>query len=467
MKPLKIVSLFLLIVLSISSNVLAQEIPIPPCPPPCLADAPCPMYMCPNPHPGGVATNPESLRIDFHRVNVEIRDQIAHTTIDMKFENDGNTLAEGTWVFPLPLGAAVDSLTMYINDTPIQAQILSASDARQIYDQIVRQYRDPALLEYVGSQAVQANIFPIPPGETRRIQLSYTQALTVDNGLLHYVYPFDVTKLTSNRPVDDASISVNVASSDPVSNIYSPSHAIVINRASDSDKAFSVGWEQSNYVPDADFSLYYGIASNTVNVNLLTYRESANQDGFFMLLVQPPLQPPPEAIAARDMIVVLDQSGSMDGDKWNQARQAAAYVLNHLNCGDHFNVILFSTGMRTFSNSLESPDKAQQAIDWINGMSAGGGTDINGALTSALSMADSERPTTILFLTDGLPTEGETDPKTILANADAAAHSNVSIFTFGVGDDVNTFLLDSLVRDHHGTSSYVRPTERIDEVVSS
>ena len=464
MKTLRIASLFILLLLVIVSSVSAQELPCSPMP--CPADAICELPMCPRP-PGGVATNPSSLIIDYHRVNVEISDQIAHTSIDMKFENEGNTLAEGTWVFPLPLNASVDSLTMYINDTPIEAKILDAREARSIYDQIVRQYRDPALLEYVGTQAIQANIFPIPPGETRRITLSYTQALSVDNGLIHYVYPFDVTKLTSARPVDEASISVNVSGNDPISNIYSPSHSIVISRAADTDKAFRVGWEQSRYIPDQDFSLYYGIASKTVNVNLLTYRESANEDGYFMLLVQPPVTPPDEAIVPRDLIIVLDQSGSMDGDKWKQAQQAAEFVLNHLNSRDRFNVILFSTGWRVFSNSLESSSAAQDAINWINGQYADGGTDINGALTTALEMADRERPTTVLFLTDGLPTEGQTDVKTIVDNVNLSARRNISLFAFGVGDDVNTFLLDSLVRDHHGTSSYVRPSERIDEQVAS
>lgn len=448
MKTIRIVSLVLFVMFALVSSVSAQIVE-----PPCL---PC----------GGVFTNPDWLKIQYHRVNVEIEDQIAHTSIDMKFVNEGEGLAEGTFVFPLPLNASVDSLVMYINDVPIEARILEAAEARGIYDEIVRQYRDPALLEYVGTQAIQANVFPIPPGETRRIELSYTQALEVDNGLLHYVYPFDVTNLTSRRPVEEASISISVSSNDPISNIYSPSHSVVVSRTG-SDNTFRVGWEQSFYVPEQDFSLYYGIASDTINVNLLTYRESANEDGFFMLLVQPPLQPPPESVVARDIIVVLDQSGSMDGDKWNQAREAAAYVLDNLNEGDRFNVVLFSTGWRVFSSGLEPASAAAEAISWINGMYAQGGTDINGALTTALDMADAERPTTILFMTDGLATEGETNTQKILDNMSAAARRNVSLFTFGVGNDVDTFLLDALVRDHHGTSSYVRPSERIDEIVAS
>src|SRR5690606_32327558 len=150
------------------------------------------------------------------------------------------------------------------------------------------------------------------------------------------------------------------------SNIYSPTHNIAISRSNDDDKSFRAGFEASYYVPESDFSLFYGIASDTINVNLLTYRESANEDGFFMLLVQPPLRIEDEEVIPRDVIIVLDQSGSMDGAKWEQARKAAAYVLENLNSQDRFNAILFSTGWRVFSNEMEDRSQAQSAIDWIN-----------------------------------------------------------------------------------------------------
>ncbi len=185
-----------------------------------------------------------------------------------------------------------------------------------------------------------------------------------------------------------------------------------------------------------------------------------------MLLVQPPLTVEQDQVIPKDVIVVLDQSGSMDGEKWEQARKAATYVLENLNPQDRFNVILFSTGWRVFSNNMESPDQARGAIDWINGQQAIGGTDINGALTTALDMVG-ERPTSILFMTDGLATEGEIETPRILDNLENAAPANARIFTFGVGDDVDTFLLDAIVRDHRGTGSYVRPNERIEEKVAS
>ncbi|MCA9904672.1 MAG: VWA domain-containing protein, partial [Anaerolineae bacterium] len=432
--------LFLLLMgllLLAATPALAQVV----CPtmPPCLPDQPCPMMPECMPVRPGVFTNPEWLKIDYHRVRVDITNQIARTDVDMMFVNEGNGLAEGTFVFPLPQGAAVEALTMYINGTPIEAQILPADQARAIYDEIVRQYRDPALLEYVGTQAVQANIFPIPPGETRRITITYSQALAVDNELVHYVYPLDVTRLTTHRPVEQTSISVSVNGDTEISNIYSPSHNIAISRGDDG-RSFRAGFEAAFYAPDQDFSLFYGVTTaDEISLNLLTYRDSANEDGFFMLMIQPP-HSAQERIVAKDLVLVVDQSGSMDGGKWRQAQAAATYVLENLNPADRFNVILFSTGWRLYSNQLESAASAREAATWVNGQSADGGTDINGALTTALGFADAERPLTILFITDGLPTEGEVDPQMILSNLGAAAKPNARIFSFGVGDDVDTFL---------------------------
>ncbi|MBC7811225.1 MAG: VWA domain-containing protein, partial [Burkholderiales bacterium] len=436
----------------------AQGIIVPDCPPPCLdCDVRVPCWT------PGVFTDPSWLKIDFHRVNVTVEDQIATTNVDMQFTNVGESLAEGTFIFPLPQGATVDQLIMYVDGQAIEARILEADEARAVYDEIVRQYRDPALLEYIGTGAVQANIFPIPPGDFRRVEISYVQILEIDNGLIHYVYPMN-TAHVSGRTIDEMSVSVDVQSNDEISNIYSPSHEIAISR--DGDDGFSAGYESNNFRPDGDFSLYWGISSDEINVNLLTFREGANDNGFFMLLVQPPVEVPDDQLFPKDVIIVLDQSGSMDGDKWQQAQDAAAYVLENLNPEDHFNVVLFSTGYRTFSNEMETPAEAQEAIDWIYTQDAIGGTDINLALTTALDMVG-ERPATILFMTDGLPTEGETEIEGILENVENAAPSNASIFAFGVGDDVDTFLLDTIVQANNGISSYVRPSERIDEEMAS
>jgi Ca-activated chloride channel family protein len=228
-----------------------------------------------------------------------------------------------------------------------------------------------------------------------------------------------------------------------------------------------VGFEASNFRADQDFSLFWGIDAEAVDASLLTYRDSATEDGYFLLLLQPPLTVDPESVAPKNLILVVDQSGSMDGDKWTQAQDAARTVLENLNSEDRFNAILFSTGTRLFSSRMEGPELANDAAAWIDGQFPEGGTNINDALLQAFAQADPERETTILFITDGIPTEGEEDSDQILANLEAAAPANARVFTFGVGDDVDTFLLDKIAAGFGGSSSYVRPSERIDEEVAS
>ncbi len=402
--------------------------------------------------------------IEAHHVEVQIDNQVATTRIEQVFANHSERMAEGTYLFPLPVGAAVSDLIMWVDGKPIEAKILDADEARDIYDEIVRQMRDPALLEYVGAGAIQASVFPIQPRSEVKIEIEYGQLLPVENGLVHYEYPLRTDHLT-RRPVEQLSIRVVAESNDAISTVYSPTHRVAIVR--DGDFRFRAGYE-ANYVrPESDFSLYYGLASDEINVNLLSYRESAREDGFFTLMITPPITVDEDRVIPKDVIIVLDQSGSMYGDKWDQAREAVAFVLDNLNREDRFNVIAFSTGYRIFANDLQPVREAREAKVWIEGLEALGGTDIDGALKEAMRMADSKRSTVVLFLTDGLPTEGETDARKILDHVKDAAPANTRIFTFGVGDDVDTLLLDQLYQAFRGAGTYVRPDQRIDEEVSS
>ncbi len=402
--------------------------------------------------------------IESHRVSVEIDNQVATTRIEQVFYNDSARIAEGTYVFPLPVGAAVSNLVMWVDGKPIEARILDADEARAIYDEIVRRMRDPALLEYTGAGAIQASVFPIQPFSEVKIEIEYGQLLPVEDGLVRYNYPLRTDHLT-RRPVERLSISVSVRSNDPISTIYSPTHRVAISR--DGEYRFRVGYEDSYVRPDSDFSLYYGLAREEISANLLSYRESAYEDGFFTLLITPPVSVEAERIIPKDVIIVLDQSGSMHGEKWDQAREAVKYVLSSLNRRDRFNLVVFSTGYRVFAEDMEPVSVAAEAKEWIAGLEALGGTNIDDALREAMRLADRERPTVILFLTDGLATEGEVDTAKILDNVEAAAPPNVRIFTFGVGDDVDTFLLDQLCQTFRGAGTYVRPGQRIDDEVSS
>ncbi|MCB9438064.1 MAG: VWA domain-containing protein [Anaerolineales bacterium] len=406
----------------------------------------------------------QSVFIKSHRVDVQIDNQIARTRVEQIFVNEGTTMAEGTYVFPLPKGVTVSDLVMYIDDIPIEGKILEKDEARAIYDQIVRSLRDPALLEYIGNDAIQANVFPIPAGDERKLVIEFNQLLPVESGIVHYVYPLR-TRHISPLPVGELSIRVAVNSNDPISNIYSPTHPIAIDRISDTK--FVAGFETSYSQEANDFSLYYGLANEDVNLNLLTYRESATEDGFFTLLVSPPVEVDTERVIPKDVIVVIDQSGSMYGDKWSQARDAAKYVLDNLNPEDRFNVVLFSTGVDVYGLEMQGLDEVNDAKGWLDVVEPIGGTNIDSALKTALEMADRERQTVILFLTDGLPTEGVTDIRSILENVGTFMNPATRIFAFGVGDDVDTFLLDQIAQGYRGASAYVRPSESIDTEVST
>ena len=406
-----------------------------------------------------------ALDIVYHHVDVTIEDQVAVTHVDQVFRNPNDFTVEGSYIFPLPPGAVVTDFVLWIDGEAVHGEVLSAEEARAKYEEIVRQMIDPAILEYVGQGAVQASIFPILPGEERRIELEYAQTLTNENGLVGYQYPLNTEKF-SRIPLEEVTISVQLNTNSPLRAVYSPSHDVGISR--DSDTSARIGYEAYDVKPDTDFLLYYSVGE-TEAFHLLSYldpNDPADPDGFFLLM----LAPRPDAggdPVPKDVLIVLDKSGSMDGEKYVQAQAATRFILENLNEDDGFNVITFSTGVDTFSDELLPASQAGEAIEWIESDRPLGSTDINLALLTAASMVQSSRPTYVIFLTDGLPTEGETDADRILSNFADDAPDNVRLFAFGVGYDVDTFLLDLLAGNHHGASSYVVPGERIDEKVSA
>jgi Ca-activated chloride channel family protein len=403
------------------------------------------------------------LAIKYHRVQVSIEDQVATTHIDQVFVNESSRTVEGTYLFPLPEEAAISEFVMWVDGERVEGEVLTREKARQIYEDIVRRRQDPALLEYVGRDLFQASIFPIPAGDERRIEIEYTQVLPAEGGLVRYVYPLS-TEQFSARPLEDVSVSVSLRSKEPIKAVYSPSHPVVIDR--EDDYRAQIGWEDGDVAPDKDFALYYTLSEEDLGVNLLSYKDR-DEDGFFMLLVAPKVEVDDVEVVAKDVILVLDTSGSMEGEKIDQAKEALLFVLDNLNQEDRFSIVEFSTGVRAYADGLQSVRRTRDAASWVRDIEAGGGTDINRAMLEALDVADRERPTVLIFLTDGLPTEGVVETDLILNNVKQAARSNVRVFTFGVGDDVNTLLLDTMARELRGASAYVRPGERIDEQVSS
>ena len=425
------------------------------CPPPR-----CFEFICP-PEPRPLA----QLEIKYHQVDVTIIDQLAITKVDQVFYNPNDWAVEGTYLFPLPAEAVASGFKLWMDDSPVEGKLLDATEARRVYEETVRSLRDPALLEYKGRGAFQASIFPIPPKGERRIQLEYSQALKADNGLVNYTYPLNTEKF-SQRPLDRVSVKVDLRDGNGLRAVYSPSHTVDIKQ--DGAKHALVSYEAKKVLPDADFSLYFSTGGDT-GMHLLTYRDPGDAqdgDGFFLLLLAPGAASDVK-VMPKDVLLVLDHSGSMEGEKLKQAKEALSYILKQLNPQDRFYLETFSTGVSTYASGLSGVGEVPNALQWVDSISSTGSTDINRALLEAAAVAQPERPTYLIFLTDGLPTTGETTTQKILDNFLRSAPKNLRLFSFGVGYDVDTVLLDSLSSDHAGLSSYVKPRMALDEVLSS
>lgn len=405
------------------------------------------------------------LTIRYHHVTVNIEEQVAITRVDQIFYNPNDWEVEGDYVFPVPRGATINNFALWIDGEPIEGEILDAETARKTYEQIVATMRDPALLEYADQDAFRARIYPILPKGERRIEIQYSQVLTSDNGLVEYLYPLNTEKF-SREPLDSVSVTVEIKSGLPIRAVYSPSHDIAVTR--ESKFLVSASYEENDVLPDNDFSLVFSIGKSEA-FHLLTYKDGSDIDdpyGFFFLLLAPAIENNAEPIS-KDVILVVDQSGSMEGEKFKQSQQAMRYILEHLNPEDRFNIIAFSTGIDVFRRDLSTVSETDEAIRWVNQLKAAGSTDINRALLDAASQIESDRPAYLIFLTDGLPTVGEVESDKIIDNFQKFAPSNLSLFVFGVGYDVDTYLLDSLAQNHHGKSTYVIPGEELDEILSS
>lgn len=407
------------------------------------------------------------IAIKYHRVTVEIEEQVATTHIDQVFRNESRQdNVEGTYVFPVPKGASMSAFTMHVDGEPLNAEILEANEARKIYEDIVRQQRDPALLEYAGQNTWRARIFPFEAGGEKRVELSYDEIIGRENGLCRYLYPLNTEKFSS-KPLEDVSVTVRLSASRPIKSIYSPSHEISVEREDETHA--TVIYAEENAKPDRDFVLYYTLSDEDIGLNLLTYRDP-DQDGFYLLLASPKVEVDPSDVVRKRVLFTLDTSGSMLGDKFQQAREALRYVLRNLNERDQFNVVHYATAVSAFSETpLDATEEnVASAVQYVDKLTVGGGTNIFRAVQQALAFASEDEWTNmILFLTDGKPTVEVTDHAEILQRARDANQGDARIFVFGVGYNVNTHLLDRLSSEHHGASDYVLPEEDIEAEVSS
>ena len=424
----------------------------------------------PHPHPPiprpTPPTPPVSYKVKSLAYNAKITDQIAQVQVEQTFVNTGSAVAQVQFVFPIPYEGAIDRMTFMVDGKEYEAKLLEAKKAREIYEGYVRRNQDPALLEWVGTGMFQTSVFPVPPGAERKVTLKFSQLLRKDHQLTDFLIPLSTAKYTS-QAIEKVSVSATIETTADIKSVYSPTYAIEVKRPD--NKHAVVKYEATNTIPTTDFRLFFDTNDGKLGASLISYRPESGDEGFFLMLASPEIKTENTERPAKTVIVVADRSGSMSGKKIEQAKEAIKFVLNNLRQGDTFNIVAYDSAVESFKPELQKFDDEtrKQALGFVEGLYAGGSTNIDGALTTALAMIkDDKRPNYVLFLTDGLPTAGETNEGKIAANAKTNNKIRARIINFGVGYDVNSRLLDRLGRENFGQSEYVRPNEDIEASVS-
>ena len=431
---------------------------------------------------------PTDLVVAGRGITADIHHQVASVTVTTEFYNSSGTSIEGTFVFPLPSGATVSTFSLEIDGEQVAGEVLEAGKARQIYEDIVRKALDPALLEWADNSMFRAHVFPINPKQSRRISLRYDMVLDRTGDVVRFVLPLTGKTsarstvvprpwiTTRDRPTrsaanttsegttaNETSITLAITSDADVRSVYSPTHELNIDQQGDrTDVEATAALSEI----ERSFVLYYSVGRDHLAATFIPHRPYSDRPGYFMLMLDPPVTRESATIQPSDILFVLDTSGSMAGEKIEQAKGAVSYALKRLGERDRFGVIAFSSDVDAFSEKLSPINAVDDALYFVDQLEARGGTNINEALTTALNLVDNTRRNTIIFLTDGLPSTGETSIERIRQNVEGANRHETRIFPFGVGYDVNTQLLDGIARSSSAFADYIAPEENLEERVS-
>lgn len=405
--------------------------------------------------------SPESVALKNYQVKIDVDNQVAQLALELTFYNPSDFVQEETYIFPVPKGTVISNLTLCGEGKCHEGKLMSAAEARQIYEETVRRTKDPALLEYLGERAFQVRVFPIPPKGEQKVKIGYQQVLQRAGNLIELLYP-----LTAQKPIEQLLIQMHLRENEPIASIYSPTHKVSVQKIGESEA--NVSLEATQVKSAQDFRLFYTVSEKDLGVDVVVYRMDG-EDGYFLLLISP-AQTGNAVSLPKEIVFVVDISGSMDGEKLQQAKQSLKYALGKLNPQDRAAIVAFSDTLTEFSPKLVSVDgldrKALEAF--VDKLESGGGTNIHDALLRGLSFFEAnDRLKMLVFFTDGLPSAGETDVNQIIKNATGKnANLNARIFVFGVGYDVNTILLDTLSGQNGGFSTYVEPGESIETEIA-
>ena len=396
-------------------------------------------------------------------VQVTVEGRVALVDVTERFRNDGGAIAEGSYLYPVPRDAVFEAFSLWVGNEEVQGEMLRAEEARGIYEEIVRRKKDPALLTLEGHGLIRARVFPIQPGETRRVKLRYRHPLERSGDAFRVRYA--VSPAVESRGLGGEAapaLTFRLSGSDEAFGTpYSPTHDI---RHTTRNGRLEVTAEPTG---GGTLELFLPLARGSVGSSFVAHAPGG-EDGYFLLFMAPP-EARASAAISRDLTLVVDVSGSMGGAKMNQARAALVQALGTLSPNDRFRVIAFSSEVREFRDGWApaTREALAEAREWVEALQAGGGTNIEGALRAALAAeSPAGRLPVVLFATDGQPSVGERQPDRIAAQA-AQELGDRRIFPIGIGDDVNTYLLERLARDGHGSPEYIAPGASVETALGA
>jgi len=400
------------------------------------------------------------IQVEEVRAKVSILESTARTTLEVQLRNPGRSRAEAVLLLPVPAGAVVSSFLFEGASSEPTARLLPREEARRTYDEIVARVKDPALLEFAGSNLVRSSVFPVEPGGRQRVRLTYEELLEEDGGRIDYVLPRSES-LSVRVPWK---IDVQIDSPSPISMVYSPSHDLeTLLRKT---RRVQLRVSAAARLAPGPFRISYLPERDEVTASLLAYPDRKVGGGYFLVMAGLPAVPPENGNRLkREVTLVFDRSGSMAGEKMDQARAAALQIVEGLEDGEAFNIIDYSSRVSKFAASpvIKSRKSVLEARDYLAAMRPTGGTNIHDALLEALRQERRQGFLgLVLFMTDGLPTVGRTTEGEISSMVAAANIHQRRIFTFGVGQDVNVPLLDRLSDRTRATSTFVLPGEDVE-----
>lgn len=397
------------------------------------------------------------------RAEIEIVDGVAATTLFVSVANADARPTEAELLLPVPDGAAVSGFDFEGSAPESTAEVLAHDRATATYDEIVARLKDPALLEFAGTSLVRSSVFPVPARGTQQVRVRYEHVLPTEGARWDYVLPRSES-LAVDVPWD---VTVDVRSSRDIADVYSPTHDLP--RVEGAAKRVRLHARPGRPMEAGPLRLSVLLADGPVATTLFTSADPDGAGGWFLLLAGLGEVPLDAELPPREVTIVLDRSGSMAGEKFDQAVAAARQVIEGLAFGEAVNLVDYSATVERFA--FESVVKSKESLPtlraYLDGLSTGGGTNLDGALQAALATPPRAGfLPVVLFLTDGLPTEGKQREHVIRERAEAANVHGRRVFTFGVGHDVNAPLLDAVADRSRARATYVAPGEDVELAVA-